>query len=191
MSMHEVEDFVELAVLSVVGSRYPIQEKRNLIHSLYEIESYSDCGFTLLRTVKQRVECFYTVKIEKSQLPDYADKKDFYDAEWDGDPREAGGAYLASDGFVCIDSGTPVWETMVEKGLITGEAAQPVSLIKVSTTAEKALRVMPKMDKRLREGYIHGVILAGVPLYLLPLLWLRLLFHTIFAPRQQTPAGES
>ena len=190
MSMHEVEDFVELAVLSVVGSHYPIQEKRNLIHSLYEVESYSDCGFTKLRTVRQRVECFYTVKTEKPQLPDYSDKKDFYDAEWDGDPRESGGAYLASDDVVCIDSGTSVWEIMVEKGLITGEAAQPVSLIKVSTTAEKALRVMPKLDKHLREGYVHAVILAGVPLYLLPILWLRLLFHNIFAPRQKTLAGE-
>ena len=182
MSTHEIEEFVEWGVISVANSHYPIQEKRNLIHSLYEVESYGDCGFTMRRTVKQRVDCFYTVKIEKSQLPDYSDKKDFYDAEWDGGPHETGGAYLDTDGSVCIDSGTPVWGIMVEKGLITGEAARPVSLVKTSTTIKKALRVMPKMDEYLREGYLMANAVTGVPMFLLPILRLRLLFHNLFAP---------
>ena len=183
MSMHEVEEFIEQAVRSAAGSDYPIQKKRDLIYSLYKIQNCSDCGFTMRRTIPQRTACFFTVRTEISLIPDYNDRRDFYDNEWNGSPHNPMGVYLDNDRYVCIDSGTPVWEIMTAQGLISGEAAKPVNMMKVSTALKESLKVMPKLDKYTRSGCIRGAAMAEIPMYLLPALWLRIIFHNIFAPK--------
>ena len=183
MSMHEVEEFVEQAVRSAAGSDYPVRKKRDLIYSLYKIQNCSDCGFTMRRTISQRIECFYTVKTEISQLPDYHDRKDFYDNEWDGSPAVSQGVYLDSDGYVCIDAGMPVWEIMTAEGLISGEAAQPVNMMDVRTAVKESLKIMPRLDRYTRSGCIRAAVMAEMPMYLIPALWLRIIFHNIISPK--------
>lgn len=134
MSMHEIEDFVEGWINSVASSPLPVQEKWNLIYTLFELESYGDCGFTNARTVPAMVENQYTFLFDKEQMYDYGISCAFYDEEQfvqdsygQGDLYPYRGNHFSEEiGKLCVDSGSPAWEGMVRTGKITGEGATPV-----------------------------------------------------------------
>ncbi|MDR3167298.1 MAG: hypothetical protein LBT93_05090, partial [Treponema sp.] len=60
MSMHELEDTVESFIRIIANSSVPVLKKRTLIHKMFEIESYGDCGFTNSRTIDEMVACKYS-----------------------------------------------------------------------------------------------------------------------------------
>lgn len=138
MSMHEMEYLTELGVVSIAGSDLSLQQKRNIIHTLFEMESHGDCGFTNLRTITEMLECQYSFLFEPKEMFDFESNREFYDSLPDNALYDKGCIYpyyAPEDddgqwtGQVCVDSGSEAWEGMVRAGKITGEGAKPVELL--------------------------------------------------------------
>ncbi|QQO08777.1 hypothetical protein [Breznakiella homolactica] len=167
MSMHEIEYFVEIGVRAVAGSGLPVQEKRNLIYTLFRLEEYGDCSFTNARTIREMAECRYTFLFDKEEMWDYETNRGFYDTGGlEKDSYGIGDLYIyhdyddrfpEGDNKICVDSGSPAWEEIVKAGKITGPDAQPVEQV----NSLEALRIVKLlltwadwMDEYAYEGYM-------------------------------------
>ena len=143
MSMHEVEGYVELAVSALAAADLPVQHKRDLIYTLYDMESQCDCGFTNLRNLNDLVNCSYTFLFERTEMYDYKERQAFYDNIEDECAFDMGDVYVLLDedldafagydagwvGKICVDSGSAAWEGMVRAGAVTGAGSEPVRLL--------------------------------------------------------------
>ena len=167
--MHDMEAFIEAAVRAVAASGLPVQEKRNLIHSLLLLESRGG-GFTNTRTLRQLVECAYTFLFDKEEMWDYAENRRYYDIDL---PRKAsfgqggiypyhdfGGAFPQADGKLCVDSGSAAWARMVQAGKITGEGAQPVERLHHLDVLRKSKYLITRQTGRMESPVRQGLIAA-------------------------------
>lgn len=151
MSMHEVESYVELAIGALAASDLPLQHKRDLIYTLYDMEGQCDCGFTDLRNLDDLISCNYTFLFERTEMYDYTERQAFYDDIENEDAFDMGDVYVlleeeldAFDGYdagwvgkICVDSGSTAWEGMVRAGKITGAGAESVQLLDYSDVLEE------------------------------------------------------
>jgi polyhydroxyalkanoate synthesis regulator phasin len=157
MSMHELEDTVESFIRIIANSNVPVLRKRILIHKMFEIESYGDCGFTNLRTIDEMVACKYSFLFEKEQMYDYNERKEFYDNIEHAPPHKDGDVYAYWNGEhfekrVCVDSNTKAWEEMVERGLITGEGAVALEDMNFIEALKEVMDILKnKMRKEILE----------------------------------------
>ena len=156
MSMHEIEAYIETAIVAVAQSNMSIRQKRDMIYSLFAMEEYGDCGFTNRRTLDQMIACKYTFVFDKEQMYDYEANRDYYDglaqrySYSQGDAyafaayNPASGEWEEHPGRVCVDSGSEAWKGMVAAGAITGEGAEPVERLddlEVLRTVKKILQL--------------------------------------------------
>ena len=172
--MHDIEAFTEAAVRAVADSGLPVGEKRNLIYSLFILESKGDTGFTNARTLREMVESAYTFLFDKEEMWDYAENRRFYDIDLprkasfaNGDIypyRDYAGAFPQGDGKLCVDSGSPAWKAMVRAGKIAGEGAVPVIRLPGLETLQTAKYLLVHqnggMNAALRRGFISTFFLT-------------------------------
>lgn len=153
MSMYQIEDFIESAVKVVANSTLALQQKRNLIYTLFEMEGCGDCGFTNLRTIKEMIACSYSFAFEAEQMYNYHSHRELYDGA-NRMPYREGDAYYDDDaGKYCIDSGSEAWSEMVKIGAITGDGAIPVELLDYKDVLRTLKTLMPAMDRYTRNGF--------------------------------------
>jgi len=160
MSMHAVEDFVEDAVRAVAGSNLAVSEKRDMIHTLFKLEGFGDCGFTEPRTAQEMIESQYTFVFDTGQMWDYKERKEFYDdlvSEKCGGPD---GIY-AYEGKIYVDSGYDAWSGMVKAGMISGDGAQPVTELDHAYTLKKAKELLGDLDEYSTGGLFALFLLSG------------------------------
>ena len=159
MSMHQMEGFVEEAVIAVASLEISILDKRNLIHTLFDMEEYGDCSFTNLRTINEMTECQYTFLFEPNEMFDYESRKEFYD-----DPNEMtfGDELLYKyDGKICVDSGSNAWKGMVKAGKITSEGAKPVTILPYIDVIRTVRPLIDDNDDYILEGLSITAMLTG------------------------------
>ena len=156
--MHQMEAFTEVAVRAVALSAMPTDLKRGLIFTLFEMEACGDCGFTNLRTLDEMVACHYTTVFDGEQMHDYSTHPEYYE---DGQYSGPDGVYGEGTGKFCVDSGTQAWMMMVQKGMITGEAAEPFELLSPLQTFKKVVPLIGEMGSYLRDGFYCTVLLSG------------------------------
>lgn len=174
MSMWEMEEFVELGVNAVGESDMPVAAKRNLIYTLYIFEQNGDCGFTNMRSLKPMVNSQYTFLFNKEEMFDYKQNRNFYDDELPAqDAFDMGDIYIyedfddmfpEADGKICVDSGSPAWEAMVQAGKITGEGAEPVTelgLMETLKTVKDLLTDLEWYDEDVHRGLIETFYMNG------------------------------
>ncbi|MCL2579982.1 MAG: hypothetical protein FWE32_08135 [Oscillospiraceae bacterium] len=166
--MHEIEAFVGAAVCAAADSGLPASEKRNLIHTLFNLESKGDTGFTNARTLKETTQCQYTFVFDKQDMWDYAENRRYYDIDL---PRKEGytngGLYICRgqaggfpewEGKVCVDAGSKAWQAMVNAGKITGQGAAPVRQMDEQETLQKSRYLITRqtggMPAHIRRGMI-------------------------------------
>lgn len=160
MSMHQMEDFIEEAVRAAATSDLPVLRKRSLIHVLFELETYGDCGFTNLRTIEEMLECQYSFSFRVQEMFDYAQRKAFYDA---GENGEDGDPYFGDEPGICyVDSGTKPWEAMVKAGAIKGEGALPLETLSFAETLKQVVPLIGEMDPYTHEGLAITAVLSEV-----------------------------
>ncbi len=172
MSMHQVEFFVEVSIVEIAESDLPVAQKRNLVHSLLEMQSFCDCGFTNLRVLDCLVECEYTAMVAPKDMPDYEENKEFYETLANVEEFEQGDVYLceAGDdvpqelvGKVCVDSDSFAWEMLVEAGMLEGPIAEPITPI---APLDTLLTVIPllqvELEAELQESLGEGRVLLAI-----------------------------
>ena len=174
MSMHDMECFVECAVDVVAASGLPLQQKRDMIHTLFCLEKNGDCGFTHCRTTRPMVESQYTFLFDKEEMYDYAHNRAFYDEELPNKAAFSMGdlyiyenyddEYPEADGKICVDSGFPPWDGMVAAGKITGEGALLVKRLPIHEALLTARQLIEaahgKMNNYLRDGYLMTLFMS-------------------------------
>ncbi len=168
MSMHQMEAYIEEAVRAVALSDLPVQHKRDLIYSLFDMETYGDCGFTNLRTINEMLACKYTFVFAPEEMHDYGERRDFYDRGDTGIVKENDVYIVENDEpdspkRIYVDSGTPAWDAMVKSGAITGEGALPVRLIDSLTVLKEVNPLLGDIldDEYIREGMMATAFLTG------------------------------
>ena len=175
MSMHQVEFFVEVSIVEIAESELPVAQKRDLVHSLLEMQSFCDCGFTNLRVLDCLVECEYTAMVAPKDMPDYEENKEFYETLADVEEFEQGDVYLceAGDdvpqelvGKVCVDSGSFAWEMLVEAGMLEGPIAEPITPLGPLDTLLTVIPLLqvelePDLEESLGEGRVLLAIFTG------------------------------
>lgn len=160
MSMHQIEDFIENAVRSVAASDLDKQQKRNLIHTLFDMESYGDCGFTNLRTIKEMIDCSYSFAFDAKEMYDYKENPDLYDEN--KNCYEQGDAYYDPEsGKFCVDCGSKAWEEMIKIGAIKADGAIPVKILSHIDAFKQLKTVMGDMNKYDKEGFYTLILLTG------------------------------
>lgn len=160
MSMHQIEAFIEEAVRNVATSNLENQRKRDLIFTLFEMETYGDCGFTNLRTINEMAECKYTTLFDAKEMYDFDKHPEYYENE---DYSGEDDIYYSKElSKYCVDAGSKAWEKMKEIGKITGEAAKPVKLISFIETLKEVKKIIPEMDKYIKEGFYDILCLTGI-----------------------------
>lgn len=160
MSMHQIEDFVEFAIRRVATSDTSVQHKRNLIHTLLEMERYGDCSFTNLRTIREMTDCFYSFTFDAEEMYDYNEHPERYQKECN--IHSSGQVYFDREtGKYCIDSGSEAWQEMVKAGAITGEGACPVELLPFAETLEQLKNLLGEMDRYTKSGFDCIALLTG------------------------------
>lgn len=161
MSMYQIEDFVENAIRSVATSDLTKQQKRNLIHALFDMESYGDSGFTNLRTINEMIQCGYSFTFDAKEMYNYKENPDLYDKN--KNCYEHGDVYYdhESEKF-CVDSGSKAWEEMVKIGAITGDGAIPLEIISHIDAFKLLKPLLGKMDKYDKDGFYTLILLTGV-----------------------------
>ena len=159
MSMHQMEAFIEEAVRVTAHSGLPVGMKRSMICTLFEIESYGDCGFTNLRTINEMVQCQYTSLFDAEEMYDYKEHPEYYK---DDDYTGPDGVYYDREQKkYCVDSGSKAWEIMVQNGMITGDAAEPVELMPFVKVFQAVHALMEGMDPYTKDGFHCAVLLSG------------------------------
>ena len=175
MSMHQVEFFVEVSIVEIAESELPVAQKRDLVHSLLEMQSFCDCGFTNLRVLDCLVECEYTAMVAPKDMPDYEENKEFYETLANVEEFEQGDVYLceAGDdvpqelvGKVCVDSGSFAWEMLVEAGMLEGPIAEPITPLGPLDTLLTVIPLLqvelePDLEESLGEGRVLLAIFTG------------------------------
>ncbi len=160
MAMHEMEGFVEETIIIIAGLEIPILDKRNLIHTLFDMEGYGDCGFTNLRTINEMIECQYTFIFEPNEMFDYESRKEFYDNSNEMTFEED--LLYRYNGKICVDSGSNAWKGMVTAGKITGEGAKPVTILPFIDVIRKVRPLLDGYDDYILEGLSITALLTGV-----------------------------
>ncbi len=173
--MHQVEFFVEVSIVEIAESELPVAQKRDLVHSLLEMQSFCDCGFTNLRVLDCLVECEYTAMVAPKDMPDYEENKEFYETLANVEEFEQGDVYLceAGDdvpqelvGKVCVDSGSFAWEMLVEAGMLEGPIAEPITPLGPLDTLLTVIPLLqvelePDLEESLGEGRVLLAIFTG------------------------------
>lgn len=167
MPMHEIEDYVEAAIIEISRSVITEDEKRNLIYTLFRLEELGDCSFTNMRTLRQLVNCQYTFLFPKEKMYDYAGNRHFYEEELphlqafaNGDVYFTGVLVNPPD-MVCVDSGSEAWDKMVEAGAIHGVGARPVEELDPLYTLRRIRLLMSYMDERLVRAHLELFLFSG------------------------------
>lgn len=163
-----MEAYIEEAVRATALSDLPVQRKRDLIYTLFDMETYGDCGFTNLRTIEEMIECNYSFVFDKTEMYDYKENKSFYDQEIEEGPTGNGDVYRylsennpEYNGKVCIDSGSEAWEEMVKIGAIQGNGAKPVQLLSPLEVIKQSLELIEEMDSYIKEGAMITAVFTG------------------------------
>lgn len=173
--MHQVEFFVEVSIVQITESDLPVAQKRDLIHSLLDMQGYCDCGFTNLRVLDCLVECEYTAMVAPTDMPDYAENKEFYESLADVEEFEQGDVYLCEPGDdvpeelvgkVCVDSGSFAWEMLLEAGMLEGAIAEPIGPMGALDTLLAVIPLIqvelePELEESLSEGCVLLAIFTG------------------------------
>lgn len=148
MSMHQIEDFIETSIQAVAFSQLSKQEKRNIIHTLFEMESYGDCSFTNLRSLDLLVDCGYTFLFDTEQIPEQSNSQE--DSYFDDESKKH-----------CVDSGSETWQEMVRIGTITGEQAIPVEILPHIEVLKILGTLVKEMDGYTKEGFYALALITG------------------------------
>ncbi|WP_027187238.1 hypothetical protein [Desulfovibrio cuneatus] len=172
MSMHQVEFFVEVSIVQIAESNLPVAQKRNLVFSLLEMQSFCDCGFTNLRVLDCLVECEYTAMVTPTDMPDYEENKEFYATLADVEEFEQGDVYLCEPGDdvpeelvgkVCVDSGSFAWEMLGEAGMLHGAMAEPIEPLGALETLLTVIPMLPvELEPELEESLGEGRVLLAI-----------------------------
>lgn len=139
MSMYQIEDLVEESVRVLCCSSPVGPQLWSDINAMYGFQENFDCSFTHLRLYPELVKVGYLTHIEPKEHPLYEEyRKEFeqlMQEDFDYVPGPEGGFWCGTiengngETFtvnkICCEYGSPLWELLVEKGMITGEAAQP------------------------------------------------------------------
>ena len=80
MSMHDIEEFAEIAVSFIGECALSAAEKIALIHNIYRFHDGWDTGFTRLRVYDTLIATGYWHAFTPSEHPDYARYRDFFDS---------------------------------------------------------------------------------------------------------------
>ena len=79
MSFHELEDFVEDAILLVNQSLFSQSEKRNLVATLYRFQQAHDTGYTHFRVYEVLKEIHFLYEWPIERHPDFTTHKAYFD----------------------------------------------------------------------------------------------------------------
>ena len=175
MSMHEIEDFAELAVKLVFLSDTLNSEKITLIHNIYSFHDNWDTSFTKLRVFRELVECGYFCTFELREHPAYQARKRYFDrlAEKDfsyvsAELGETGGECYwvgrinynqryVTIGKLCCEAGSRLWQTLNPDKRQPAEMSTEQMLIAVADLAvtEKNYPVLASLY------YVYMLILSA------------------------------
>jgi hypothetical protein len=142
MSMHEFEDLVEYSIRALASSTLAdTLDVRSACWWLYDFQNHWDTGFTHFRVMDILLDFRFAYRFALQQHPDYEQQRDYFDALKDftfilvkpNEPSGKGwfdpvkgwtsenpvaGYYKAP--YLYCDAGSPLWERMVEIGVLTG-----------------------------------------------------------------------
>lgn len=153
MSMYQIEDFVEKSIAHDAQSTLTQQEKRNLIHTLFEMQTYGDCGFTHLRSISALIDAQYTFVFSEDVFHDYQKKFNLN--------VSAERCYGMGDVYFdqsarnyCIDSGSDAWGKLVAAKVITGEGASEVKILPFVQTMKQVKQLFGEVGPYMRECFL-------------------------------------
>jgi len=151
MSMWEFEALAESCVLMVAASDLPLEEKRNLYASAYEMVSGFDVSFVHFRTTQQLIDAQFLFRIDMESHPEFNAQKEIFAEMMSADAKsnwlsfgpkgEYGYRSGPADGIyqkneiaghppgLWFDATMPLWQKAVDAGLLTGLAAEPVQIL--------------------------------------------------------------
>ncbi len=173
MSMHEIEDLVEMSV-RILAPRSDL-DLRSLYFQLYEYQNAWDTSFTNFRVMDLLLQARYTYRFELNQHPDYAQYRDYFDGLTNFDfvrvklteppgksVLERGKGWVSPNpvaGYVrppylYCDAGSPLWGRFAELGVLTGADAVPPDA-KISLV-DAALEVMRQAEQVGDAVLIYG-----------------------------------
>jgi ankyrin repeat protein len=135
MSMHEIEDVVEASIRTLAENKGEHGlDLRAAFQTLYDFQDLHDTGFTNFRVMDLLLEAGYTHRFPIDQHPEYQRHRDYFDAlddfefihlnpdePWDRETNPSASYY--NEGHCYCDRASPLWDRLVENGIITGENA--------------------------------------------------------------------
>ncbi|MDV0446418.1 hypothetical protein MsAg5_02510 [Methanosarcinaceae archaeon Ag5] len=95
MSMHDIEAVVECSVYCIDDSDLSLEEKRDLLYNLYNFQAQWDTGYTHFRVKDILLKYNYLFALPIEKHPDYAARKEEFDALVENDYAE----WLTDDSF--------------------------------------------------------------------------------------------
>lgn len=141
MSMYQIEDLVEYSIRQLLSASTDRQQLRSDIHYLYEFQNQFDCSFTNFRLLSGLLDCGYILLLDPQEHPLYATKREEFEQmmqrNFDYTPGPEGGYWCGTVenaenekvtlNKMCCDYGSPLWQQLVSKDRLSGEAATPLS----------------------------------------------------------------
>ena len=132
MSVWELEGLAEQAVRMVHASALPLERKRLLYASIFDVVSAFDIGFVHFRTTQELVDGQFFFRIDVPDHPEYDARQEELDAM-----VAAGRSNWLDDGLynpdgeagIWFDVSMSLWPKAVEAGLLSGLAAAPVQAL--------------------------------------------------------------
>lgn len=164
MSVHQIEDLVEISIHQLCSTSTDRQQLRSDIHYLYEFQEQFDCKFTHFRLLSELLDCGFILSLDLRQHPLYASRQEEFanlrQQDFNFTPGADGGYWCATIenatdqkfplNKLCCDYGSPLWKQLVSEGRLSGEAATPLSPLNPYELVLRILRgVSPEEDPYL------------------------------------------
>ncbi|RYZ03589.1 MAG: hypothetical protein EOO73_27285 [Myxococcales bacterium] len=165
MSMHEFEDFVEMAVKRLAQSGLSRQRLRSLYFNLFELEARFDTSFTHFRTMDELLAARYVYCLAPSEHPSFASSPDYFRGlstfcfvEPPGAEPGVGGGYFKPPHLYC-DAGSALWRRLVEQGRLGGTDAEPPEVLPSQEAIEEVARAAEQAGDVVLVAYAYRLLL--------------------------------
>ncbi|WP_143307054.1 tetratricopeptide repeat protein [Chitinophaga vietnamensis] len=155
MAMHEIESLIELSVYSLDNSQDEQLDKRSLFFNLYRLQSSFDTGFTHFRVMDILIKERFVYTFPLNAHPAYQQHQAFFDRlaatkkfsfiytkpehDWDEENNPVAGYanfdHNTQQYILYCDAGSPLWETLVANGALSGPDAKAPEDINVFEVA--------------------------------------------------------
>jgi hypothetical protein len=163
MSMHELEDLVEMSVKLLAVSGLSRERLRSLYFNLFELEARFDTSFTHFRNIDELLAARFVYCLSPSEHPEFEAAREYFEA-LDGfsfievPGRELDGGYYNPPYLYC-DAGSPLWHQLVARGRLGGSDARPPLVLPIQNVLEEVARLAEDVGDVRLVAYAYRLLL--------------------------------